>query len=1340
MPDYRGAGWWAAAMVACWALAGCVEPSPDDGDGEAADGMARGDARLGDGPDPVGDGATGDAIVDLGRVEGDAGGDAAADMGGMSDALTDGELPRPDAQSPGPVETCEQVCDRYVECGVDDRFGGIDGCLEDCARLSRGGRPDAWFDCVEIEQCNLLRRCPVPEIEALSCDDVCGLVGECGVALALPDCGATCAENAEQFRPCGEVLYGGRCDGAAFTDCVVEQVFPACRALCDAGVGCNLVREDECIADCLDDRLSGDALGGLRSQQLAQCTSVAAGDCERLDACFFPVIEGGPAVDRAGFCNDYRACGLGEFYTCDDMLLELGDEGIACAQALLDDNCPAFDPFLEFDLVDFCAFGAGVDPRQAPCQRLCEAQEVCGLLPAGVQRFECINGCTGVAGADPDEQARADATLACGGVDRCAELVMCIEGSGPGVECAALCASLDGCGLGGDGCAAGCDAVWPRDRHEAYRACVAAAGDDCRAVGACRLAPAPPCDAVCARIGECGSEVVGCEGACDDAHFVDPAGVIAEVACILTAPVCSAPEGHSVDGCLAGSVEGVQCLGYCRATTECAGNAAGLADCLVACGAGLVGDEGLRFSAAEACLAGLAPDAGCDAVSRCVPDGAEPDCALVCDRASGCGIALAECPVRCLEDPLARLRSLRGGACILPGDDCGTVAACILPPPFVPGEVAVEPGIDEGSWCAAFDGCPDAPLFFGECGPEFEFIRDELGEDGLRCTRQALDACGDEWFNDYDDCFFGAGPAPLANPLEAPCAVLCEAQRYCDPAGPAQRECEVACAAQLDRADPESAIRLAPQMSCGGAWSCDDLDACLAVASPAQICAAQCADRLACGLVVDGGDCAATCLRDFGRAREVGRRACLATTDGCDAIAACEPAPPLPCGLACDALAACGLAPDRCVPACDDAGYRDAAGAAQRIACLVAAGDDCAAVGACEVDPGQGGGACFAYCRATTECAGPGGDLPGCLTRCLTGFGDDEALRFAAAEGCLADAAGAGCEVLLACLPAEAAVDCEGYCGAIDACAVPAADCRAACAAAPDREAAICVSDARRTGAGCGGVAACVGYVPPVADAECRALCEIASGCDRTVDAYLCRLGCTPAPAALPFQLACAELSSCGVGVDACLALDDTVAAGCRDLCTPAVVDGCGLFADADACAAECSGRDAAERTPPGYVGLVAECLDGATPGGRCDAEAASLCFEPGSCDLRDDLIFFGGNAGEVDVDIEPLADAYEGSCGESAGPEAIIVVSVAVPSTLTAQISDANYDTLLYLRSACDGEELACNDDSFEIDLPDGLWSSIVIDVEPGLYYLFVEGFLGEVGQASVRIDVVPN
>ena len=80
----------------------------------------------------------------------------------------------------------------------------------------------------------------------------------------------------------------------------------------------------------------------------------------------------------------------------------------------------------------------------------------------------------------------------------------------------------------------------------------------------------------------------------------------------------------------------------------------------------------------------------------------------------------------------------------------------------------------------------------------------------------------------------------------------------------------------------------------------------------------------------------------------------------------------------------------------------------------------------CVENPEAAGRSCLNFCRARTEC-NPAADLSECLTRCVSGFGDEDGLYFSAAEECLDNqAVDAECAVLEACIPAEIEVDCEG--------------------------------------------------------------------------------------------------------------------------------------------------------------------------------------------------------------------------------------------------------------------------------------------------------------------------
>lgn len=99
--------------------------------------------------------------------------------------------------------------------------------------------------------------------------------------------------------------------------------------------------------------------------------------------------------------------------------------------------------------------------------------------------------------------------------------------------------------------------------------------------------------------------------------------------------------------------------------------------------------------------------------------------------------------------------------------------------------------------------------------------------------------------------------------------------------------------------------------------------------------------------------------------------------------------------------------------------------------------------------------------------------------------------------------------------------------------------------------------------------------------------------------------------------------------------------------------------------------------------------------------------------------------------------DRYRASCGNPLGPEHVVVVRVDAPSRFEAVIENHDYDTVLYLRGACDdaASELACNDDTR------GLASALVVDsLAPGYYFLFLDGYGGAAGEADVVITLTPE
>jgi hypothetical protein len=102
--------------------------------------------------------------------------------------------------------------------------------------------------------------------------------------------------------------------------------------------------------------------------------------------------------------------------------------------------------------------------------------------------------------------------------------------------------------------------------------------------------------------------------------------------------------------------------------------------------------------------------------------------------------------------------------------------------------------------------------------------------------------------------------------------------------------------------------------------------------------------------------------------------------------------------------------------------------------------------------------------------------------------------------------------------------------------------------------------------------------------------------------------------------------------------------------------------------------------------------------------------------------------------------DDGRGSCGGSGGPDVAYELVLAEDATVTAEITVATWDTVLYLRSACDdpATELVCNDDGGGAL---GLRSRIDAGLlTAGTYYLFVDGlYSGAFGDYTLQVTITP-
>ena len=107
-------------------------------------------------------------------------------------------------------------------------------------------------------------------------------------------------------------------------------------------------------------------------------------------------------------------------------------------------------------------------------------------------------------------------------------------------------------------------------------------------------------------------------------------------------------------------------------------------------------------------------------------------------------------------------------------------------------------------------------------------------------------------------------------------------------------------------------------------------------------------------------------------------------------------------------------------------------------------------------------------------------------------------------------------------------------------------------------------------------------------------------------------------------------------------------------------------------------------------------------------------------------------------IDSSAMSTLKSNGCGGSGG-EMAFSFAVTKPSSLviTTDFPETDFDTVIYVRSSCGspGSELGCNDDGAEVE---GRASTLVFErVEPGEYYLIVDGqFQGAGGTFTVQVN----
>ena len=133
---------------------------------------------------------------------------------------------------------------------------------------------------------------------------------------------------------------------------------------------------------------------------------------------------------------------------------------------------------------------------------------------------------------------------------------------------------------------------------------------------------------------------------------------------------------------------------------------------------------------------------------------------------------------------------------------------------------------------------------------------------------------------------------------------------------------------------------------------------------------------------------------------------------------------------------------------------------------------------------------------------------------------------------------------------------------------------------------------------------------------------------------------------------------------------------------------------------------------------------------------AAGGVSEEPSCSTDVPLLRMRAPGGRLTLRTEGR-DHYQATCGNPTGPEQVVAVRVDVPSDLSIVVENNDYDTVVFVRAACDEAqaELGCNDDT------NGLASVVTLTgLSPGTYFVFLDGYAGASGNADLVVTLTPT
>jgi hypothetical protein len=146
---------------------------------------------------------------------------------------------------------------------------------------------------------------------------------------------------------------------------------------------------------------------------------------------------------------------------------------------------------------------------------------------------------------------------------------------------------------------------------------------------------------------------------------------------------------------------------------------------------------------------------------------------------------------------------------------------------------------------------------------------------------------------------------------------------------------------------------------------------------------------------------------------------------------------------------------------------------------------------------------------------------------------------------------------------------------------------------------------------------------------------------------------------------------------------------------------------------------------------------DGLTDCEDDDCEDAAACSPTGNETCATAFVLPDDPNGFWTGDTTGMTHDSAGTCqASSTAPDAVFEFSITEYSGFIADLSGSAFDTVMYLReSPCaTGAEVECDDDDGA-----GTTSRIAVALEPGVYYLFVDGYLTNAGEYQLELSTFP-